>query len=334
MGGAAEGAPRPPVIIPILWVPERYILRWLPKGVSDIQYKHADFGVKYYEHGVRTLSKLNRHRDAYQDFLNGLARALVQAAELYRLKPAAELPSIHTVPNAFEDPREETSSPPQLIEAPWADEETAGPRFVQFIFVAGSRDELSKVRKSINYYGRRGDEWQPYLPEVEDQIIFLTGDVVWREKLIPRIVDLDQHIERRLEEAENENNIVVIVVDTWTLQLEQYSDFMRKYDRREFVNCVVMVPWNQNDSEAEESREALKGVIYSTFERKAVNKHPYTFYEWVSSPDALKRDLSVALNKARARVIEKSKRRKKAERQGVFIGKPIVEGPGRTRDAG
>ncbi len=340
MQTAPQGAPRPTLIVPILWVPERYVQALLPPAVRDLQYTYDAFGKNYAPLGVLQLMK--RKREAYKLFLDNLVEHLMQVVDKYPLQPYPTKPALDELDNAFAagEPQATTKSnvalaattidtDPAAVAAPTeiAQQETVGPRYVQFIFVAGSRGELASIRQTLNHYGSRGDEWQPYLPEVDEQIKFLTAEVALRERLFPMIVELDDDSWQRIGQAEDDNNIIVVVVDTWTLRLARYAQFMQTYDQRDSINCVVLVPWNPNDPEAVQYRELLKGIIYSTFKVKANSNTPHIFYEWISSPDDLKRDLSAALANARARILRKSERLRAAQRAGVNIPKPILAGP-------
>ena len=62
------------------------------------------------------------------------------------------------------------------------------------------------------------------------------------------VVALDTNILQQIKAAWHENKIVVLVVDTWTLKLQsRIGDRMLEYDTRDFLNCAVLVVWNDQD---------------------------------------------------------------------------------------
>ena len=162
--------------------------------------------------------------------------------------------------------------------APVQPPQTAGanPRYVKFIFLAGRRQELQPYRASLDPYGESGGEWRPWLPDPRDEVDLLVQEVIQRERLISDgAIPLDNELDKRLKEAENGNKIVVIVVDLWTLRLEDYRKHMRDVvDPKQFVNCVIVVPWNPQDSEAVNQRQTLEMLLQATFVNRTANDSP------------------------------------------------------------
>jgi len=68
----AAGGKRPPLMFPVLWGPEATLKAKLPAAVTDIQYKHADFGKLYAEKGLFELMTVNEYRDSYRNSLETL----------------------------------------------------------------------------------------------------------------------------------------------------------------------------------------------------------------------------------------------------------------------
>ena len=314
--GLPPQASRPSLLMPVLWMPEDKLPRPLPDAVAAVQYKHSDFGEVYAREGLRQLMALRRYGDHYRMFLSRFADKLIRAAREHVLPPQPQLPSLNEIESAF---HRRGVPAARLAE----DAGNVGPRFVQFVFVAGRRDELGTVRKELDPYGAEGGyDWHPYLPEITDEVGIMAQEVASDEKLHYGFVQLDDNIIKRIEEAERQNKIVAIVVDTWTLCLQQYSALMREYDGRNFLNCVVLVSWNDRDPEMEIKRASLMNTMRATFLRHAIKRDPNCFLE-ISSHDELKKELPAALNKARARIAEKAEVVKKAE-SGRVIGKPLI----------
>ncbi|WP_255650049.1 TIR-like protein FxsC [Frankia sp. ArI3] len=73
----ANGAIRPPALLPVIWTP----LRPTPAILSGLQYSHRDLGEGYATHGLRYLLQLKRNYDEYQEFLVALANRIIFLAE-------------------------------------------------------------------------------------------------------------------------------------------------------------------------------------------------------------------------------------------------------------
>jgi len=311
---------RPPVILPVLWVPQDKLPSNLPEAVLDLQYSHEQFGEVYVKEGLRQLMRQSRYLDARRQIIDGLAERIIEIAREHPLPPLPAPPSIKQVPSAFQPPPGAPAPP-----AP-SGPGNVGPRYVQFIFVAGRRNEfeLQKLRKKLEYYGGEGGpDWQPYLPELAEEIAILAMGVAASEKLRYEAVPLDESLIRRLDEAERDNKVVAIIADIWTLRLEQYHRFMREYDRRSYQNCVVLIPWNY-DEETKLTEETLKQAVELTFVNRCLSRDPNTFIDTIRSPEELRTNLSRALNAARMRIFTVAEVKKKAE-SGNVIAKSVLQ---------
>ena len=311
---------RPPVILPVLWVPEDKLPSNLPEAVLDLQYSHEQFGEVYVKEGLRQLMRQSRYLDARRQIIDGLAERIIEIAREHPLPPLPAPPSIKQVPSAFQPPPGAPAPP-----AP-SGPGNVGPRYVQFIFVAGRRNEfeLQKLRKKLEYYGGEGGpDWQPYLPDLAEEIAILAMGVATSEKLRYEAVPLDESLIRRLDEAERDNKVVAIIADIWTLRLEQYHRFMREYDRRSYQNCVVLIPWNY-DEETKLTEETLKQAVELTFVNRYLSRDPNTFIDTIRSPEELRTNLSRALNAARMRIFTVAEVKKKAE-SGNVIAKSVLQ---------
>ena len=316
---ASPGTNRPPLILPVLWVPEDRLPSALPHSVSAVQYKHERFGDAYATEGLRQLMQLGKYRDKYAEFVAAFADKLIDAAKTQNLPSLKALRPLREVKSAW-------LSDVPVGGAPTL-QRSVGPRYVQFVFVAGRRDELRGLRQKLDHYGEEGGmDWHPFFPEVSDEVAILAQDVASMERLIYDPITLDANIIQRIEDAEQKNKIVVIIVDTWTLRLGHYHKFMREYDSRNFLNCLVLVPWNEKDDETKNAQSVLEDAVKLTFLNSALSKDPSCFLDRVNSSDELKRNLGLMLNRARMRIIEKTEVIKRAE-SAQLISKPIITGP-------
>jgi FxsC-like protein len=315
---------RPSLIMPVLWVPEARLPSPLPEAVSTVQYKHSDFGEVYARVGLKQLMAVSKYHDDYLEFLATFAAKLLQAVKSNPLPHQPHLPSLNEIESAFHGRVTEVIKPA-------AECVNRGPRSVQFFFVAARRDELKGVREKLGPYGEEGGrDWQPYFPEHTDEVGFMAQEVAGLEKLYPEYVKLDDFTIERLDEAESNNKLVAIFIDTWTLCLPRYNTFMTKYDCRNFVNCVVLIAWNNRDDETAFNRPTLTDTVWGTFPNHAAKPDPNCFLDSINSHEELKKALRTALINARGRISMKADAVKKKATGGQFIGKPLINGVGRT----
>jgi FxsC-like protein len=233
------------------------------------------------------------------------------------LPPLPQLPPIDEVGDAF---RRRGPGPVK----PLAGSCNTGPRFVQFVFVAGRRDELGSVRERLDPYGDDGGyDWYPYLPEVKERVGITSMSVACMEKLMFEFVPFNDDIIVNIKKAERENKIVAILVDTWTLRLPRYRTLMNEYDGQRLPNCAVLVCWNSRDEELTEAeREELKAKLSTSFVNHIVEPNPNIFLE-IDSHEELVKELPALLNKAHRRISEKAEVMRKAG-SGFTISKPTI----------
>ena len=318
----ASGQPTPPPadgqtpspIIPVLWCsPES--LAHLPAVLSRVQQTSEAFAGVYDEEGLYYLMKLNRYRDEYRDFVRHFAEVVVKSGRSQPLDAgSAALPSLSEVESAFH-PRAGAES------AEAAELSGSGPRFVNFVFVAGRRDEMTAVRRNVDAYGDYGGDWVPYRAAESMPAELYAQQCAAADGALCAALAADEHFTERLAEAKERNQLVIILVDAWTLRLEHYARLMREYDAHNFLNSVVLVIWD-DDAETAHNRAALEMAVHHTFPRKSLDDTPY-FRNNVGSPDALRKELSVALSKVRRRLAEQAKVYRHAD-AAVGLTKPSL----------
>jgi FxsC-like protein len=294
----------------------------MPESISHIQYMDDLYPPEYRTEGLHVIARVGAYRDGYEIFKNRLARRIVDVAEECPLLPLFPHPDIKQTVSAFHRPG---AQPPGLNGAP----QTDSPRYVQFIFVAGKRGELEEIRHSTDCYGHEGRDWRPFLPEVTDEVWWLAQNIATQEKFEYETVPLDANVIDKLKEAERNRKIVVVIVDTWTLQLQQYREFMRPYDDLYLLNCVVLVPWNPQDNETQSSRSELEAKIRQTFPKKWRTRDQDRFLASINSLDELKKHLSEGLHKACALIRQNNEVVRPVETESTpMIPKPGIAGPG------
>ena len=83
---------------------------------------------------------------------------------------------------------------------------------------------------------------------------------------------------KRIEDAEYNQEIVVLIVDPWTVQLPRYSSRLKEFDKINFRYCTVLVPMNADDAENQTQREDLLRKLRETFYYRSRTVSEEMFY--------------------------------------------------------
>lgn len=310
---------RPPLILPVFWDGPGWLPKPLPKAVSDLQY-HDDslgsfedsLGMTYAREGLYYLMKVNKpeHESEYNDFIFRFAQRIVMEAGPSRLPPLRELKPLAGIPSAFHDPA------PTASTGSAAPHETprGGPGIAQFFYVVGRDTEFTNIRHRVECYGKTAPAWKPYYPEVPTPVGVISQLVTASENLLYEPHSVDADFIDKLRQAEANDNIVVIIVDPWSIQVQSYKDYMRSFDEKEFVNCGILIPWNDNDDETVSKLDELQEGVQQTFARKVIFK---TYLrESIRSPEELRKEICNTINEARGRLLLRAKVQKSVRAGG------------------
>jgi FxsC-like protein len=289
----------PPVILPILWVPERH-LPPLPYVARHIQYSHASLGPNYVEQGVRQLSKLRKYRDQYEHVLTGLAEMIVRVGERVNLLAHPEFPAMEQMQNAFAIPDPNAPAPPD----PHLQSQTYGPRYTKFVYVAAPAHEIAGSRRSAASYGAGGHEWQPYRPPVQEEVAIIAQLVTASQGLHYGAIPMNGRVVEEIEAAHQNRNMVLFIVDPWTLRLETYHRQMRDIDAREGLQYVVLIPSNIHDEETAAARDALEAALRTAFPRRSGDSG--FFVGPIGSTDEFRAQLALILENLRSRLMSEA----------------------------
>lgn len=325
----AEALPR--VILPVLWGPPS---DYFPEVLRGIQYADDDFPKVYAKEGLRYMMKLSHHKDDYEEFITRLATKVIDAGEGYHMPELETLRPFEEIPSAFAPP---TVGPAESQ----CKSAITGFNSALFVYVAARPGELGGIKRTVECYGERGGrQWAPYLPPTQDAVGIIAQEVAARQKLFYEELPLDDRLLERLEQAEANQAIVVLVVDAWTLRLAKYQNDVRPYDKVNFRNCAMLVTWNANDPETMDARAALEAALKASLPFKTEFKHPVYYRDSIRSAKELKSKLSKTLSEIRMRMIESAVPTKRAESEriaqeaaekGIAIEtQPVVSGPGRS----
>jgi FxsC-like protein len=313
--GAAQS---PSVIKPVLWIPLR---ETLPAGIGNKQFTSGNP-----QSALNTVGLLNirmrysKYKNEYLDFVDLLSDEILTAQQSYKgvLPRVIPEPDFQTARNAFK-----VSPVPGQAAAPKPQDQ--GPNGVQFVFVAGKPNEFQGNRSIGGYLQKGGRDWKPYYPQKTKPIGALAQSVAASEDLdfFSEELPFSKRLPQEVRDAEKQANIVVLVVDSWTVTLPDYNQILQQFDEEGYFNCSVLIPWNDADIETAQQRAALEAQVRSVFRRQS--RLPLYFRDSITSEEELKAQLRDVLIRLKAEVFNQAPVSRPVPRGGT---KPVVEGPG------
>jgi FxsC-like protein len=288
----------PHLILPILWGPPN---KGYPELIQNLQYTDPEFPAVYAEQGLKYMMDLSEHGDDYIKFRRRLARIIIEEGRRHALPELKTLRPLEGVRSAFAPTRARAHKPGGGPAA-------GGFKKVWVMCVAARPDELSGFKAAVEAYGDNGRmEWKPYMPPVDKTIGVLAQEAVSKQKLFyyPLELETTDDLVEAVREAERNGEIVIILVDAWTMRIAAYRDFLTPYDKVNLSNCSVLIPWNERDPEAGGHRVELEKAIKETFQFTAKFKRNSIYYrDSITSDRALKETLMKTLSKIRAELTE------------------------------
>lgn len=325
VGRQAKSAKSSTALFSVIW--------GMPTGsvhpsMKKFQYTHRSLPSIYAKEGLRYMMKLDRHKDDYEQFLTRFARAIVQVGSKHPLTELGTSPSFDDVVNPFGKTKK-TSGTFQ--------------RNAFFTYVAGGPDELPGLPRKLpqhrmQRYGSDGRDWRPFYPDYQDSVGNVAMLATAKQKLFYKEFPVDENLVTSIREAEKNRQIVILLVDPWTIRVKTYRELMEEYDRANFENCAVLVAWNSPDKLTKAQRQTLQKELNRTFKFRARYKRSVYYVDAISSNRDLRTTLAKTLVRLRNSLIETSDWQqgikdtalsKRALEQGIALeSQPIVSGPG------
>lgn len=295
-----RGGGAPPVILPITWLPVRGTL---PPALAELTFANDKFPPEYLAKGLRNLT-LSGNTTAYEQFIEVFAGMVMDVSDAFPVIP--EAPGIDKLENVID-----AFNPPVAVAAPVRSQSLppilGGPDEVKFVFVAAPGPELraEKIREDVSPYGDYGGwHWQPFQPPPGKQV----GKIAQRVSLdyhyqeVPWIPDPKEYV-TYLKNAGSKEEIIVLIIDAWTVRLERYRKFIEEYDSTTVLNSAVIVAYNLSDLETPVGIKSLEDQIRLAFRGKSRQSTDY-FYPGVSTPETLEKTLERCITKIRNDITE------------------------------
>jgi FxsC-like protein len=303
---AQTGTSPPRLIIPVLWGNPKEIKEYLPQAISSIQFSDAELGDLYTTSGLEQIMRLEENR-AYQQFLLGMKDKVVKEAERHPLPRAQKITPLADVCSAFITTVDSGAAGviPAGAGASPTTPDVAGPEVAWFVYVAGGPADFTKaqIERSHACYGKTGGfEWQPYFPNTK-KIGIIATSIASEKQVFPHLLPVSDQLIEQLEDAEENNTIVVLIIDPWSLKL--YKRPMSEYDKTRLSNCGIVVIWNDSDPETQQKRDDLELQLRQTFSRSLISRD--VFFKESSSELELRENLSAAIDDVCRKVGERAK---------------------------
>ena len=202
--------------------------------------------------------------------------------------------------------------------------ENVGPRVAQFVFVAGCSNELQQIRPAASCYGSEGGrDWRPWDPPDQSLVGILAQKAAGEENVFCEYLPIDENLVDQLRKAEETNTMVVMVVDPWTIKMPSYGKKMETYDKNNFANSAVLVPWCENDQSNEVLKIKLTNLIQATFFRSSSNTT--YFRDQIVSSTEFHRAVSSIICEIRRRLMQRAQVYRQVQSNQSL---PIITGPG------
>jgi FxsC-like protein len=312
----------PPLIMPVWWAPVDLQKFCLPPSITSLQYtfthlgQEYEFGQKYEDQGLLQLLQLDD--PDYKIFVTRFAKRMRDVCNAHALTDGQAL-AWNELSNAFQPAAAAPTAP-----AP------DGPGHVEFLIAAGCAPQFAHVPARQACYGDRPENWRPYHPQFAKRIGPLVQGTAAAADLTSLLVDVGPGLSDRLKQAKKKQNIVVLIVDPWSLDVAGIAQQLGEYDELDLWNCTAFVTWNDDDEETQHKRSELKQRVAEIFENKtAPGRDTNTFRDDINSLKKLEGDLAEALVQIQQRVVERGKVMRKAEgERDIAISQ--VKGPGGT----
>lgn len=299
------------LMFPLIWGRP---VRNLPAALAALQDSNASLPKAYREEGLAYLQRLDRHRDDYIDTLLKLVDRIATEIEANPMADSATIDALNGIPSAFARP----ANAPAVI--------TGGPNTVQFVYVAAKPNEIGQIRAADAYEPEGGWFWCPYVPPPENNktVGQIATSVAGQLILEPNKLPVDAQLSIRISDAASRNNVIAVLVDPWTLRIDDYLRWMQQVDALgQPPHCTILIPTNPNEDAQTKQR-------HDTFVRAAFPGHEagstdLYFNRTIDSPEKLEGWLTAQLPAIKQKITSASDAKREVSGSSA---PPTLVGPG------
>ncbi|HCT76681.1 MAG TPA: hypothetical protein DGG94_09300 [Micromonosporaceae bacterium] len=273
------------------------------------------------DRSLRQYLRLRSLRHSYRLFMTVLAKQIVATARDQEIPSYGMVPKLAVTRSAFAVADARTNRPL----SPGA--ELRHGRRVHFVIASGSREVMSQVpgrHEADTYYGSQARDWAPYRPAVSRPLADQAQAVAATRLLDSHIASLE-HLPERMEQADEHNEIVVLLVDPWAPRVAEFQRVLAEADHEEMTTTAVLVASNREDRDTLRELDELQFEVRQTFPRNSGKANPLFRLE-LQTADQFDAELGDILEAARNRVFRNG--RVHHVPPGNLAGeRPILSGP-------
>jgi hypothetical protein len=237
-------------LVPIVWHPSVVVPELAARYQHTIDDKNRaelrDALSDYQDQGLKWLVQYRnepQYRVKYGLVVREIAKRVVAAAgggELPALDPGAA----KKIEARFAAP----VAPRTLTVAEFDDDDDA---CAYFLPVVGMRAQIKRDAIRERYADSRWN-WQPFVPQSLSKLGITLASVATQAELRPLWLDFKDDLPRFIRAAESRGRMVVVVVDAWSTELQEYLQHAQQLDESLFRNCVVVVVWSDDPNKVPE----------------------------------------------------------------------------------
>jgi len=150
-----------------------------------------------------------------------------------------------------------------------------------FVAVVGVRDQILRDGIRKRYADSRW-KWQPFVPLCDSKLGITLANIASAADLRPLYLDFKSDLPRFIRAAEARGRMVVVVVDAWSTELQEYLESAQQLDEALFRNCAVVVVWSDDPKSVPEliplvreralGRRAAGGLLEEIYDHGGLTK--------------------------------------------------------------
>jgi FxsC-like protein len=118
----------------------------------------------------------------------------------------------------------------------------------------------------LEYYGHTYDEWTPYLSELVQPIATYAATIARERDFLSSVLDI-AGLERRMNDIQRLNQLIVLLVDAWSTKFEANRTALHRFDELGEPRAAVMIPFNSTDDETQQHWSELDVEIRRVLRR-------------------------------------------------------------------
>lgn len=284
-------------ILPVWWIRQRCRVH---PCLESIRHDLPGAATAYARVGLEPMmNNRQTRRNVVQTFAQAFAEQIISVLDwpvLPPLKRVLTAEAYINIPSAFHRTSNLTASPRSSANA------------IHCACIAPTASEAATVRQTTSMYGTEPWEWKAFDPPETRPIMTIAQEVAAGEGLLCSPLEFDDRLPAQIEEARQNRRVVVVIVDSWVLNIPKYERLFSDFERILAPNCTVLVPFNESDNESSRARDHLrrnlKAVFYSRSQHIAAS--PY-FQPQIRSRDQFAMELRKAIAALRAALLNDSR---------------------------